>query len=316
MSPLKTLKFLPTLALLCAAQTATTQELNEVSAESNALSDKFLKPGAEQIAIDEDRRARMTVSVNIIDSGPYDFIIDTAAQRTILSKEIAGKLDLELEDQVNVVALAGNTVVQTVYVPELKLGRQSYNGLVSPTFRANNLGADGVLGLDSLQGQRILFDFVGRTISVEDTSKKFNRSSLREIVVTARRRSGQLIFTRATIQGIRVNVIIDTGGELSIGNKALQRRLRLRDSALKQIDLIDVMGRTVPADYGIAKDLKIGRAQFGNIPIAFSDIEPFKALKLQNRPSLFLGMNALRNFDRMAIDFANRKIYFKLPKGA
>ena len=316
MSLMKTVRFLPALVLLCSAQSATTQELNDAVVVSNALPEKFLKPGADQIAIEEDKRSRMTVPVNIVDSGPYEFIIDTAAQRTILSTEVAGKLDLDLEERVNVIALAGNTTVQTVYVPELTLGRQSYNGLISPTFRSNNLGADGVLGLDSLQGQRILFDFVGRTISVEDTRKKIRRSSAREIVVTAKRRSGQLIFTRATIQGIKVNVIIDTGGELSIGNKALQKRLRLRNSALRQIDLIDVTGRTVAADYGVAKDLQIGRARFGNVPIAFSDIEPFRALKLQKRPSLFLGMNALRSFDRMAIDFANRKIYFKLPQGA
>ena len=198
---MKTFKLLPVFALFCLAQPATTQELNDAVAVSNALPEKFLKPGADQIAIEEDKRSRMTVPVQIVDSGPYEFIIDTAAQRTILSKEVAGKLELELEEQVNVVALAGNTVVQTVFVPELTLGRQSYNGLVSPTFRAGNLGADGVLGLDSLQGQRILFDFVGQTISVEDTRKKIRRSSAREIVVTAKRRSGQLIFTRATIEG-------------------------------------------------------------------------------------------------------------------
>ena len=74
--------------------------------------------------------------------------------------------------------------------------------------------------------------------------------------------------------------------------------------------------RSVPADYGIAEDLHIGRARFGVIPVAFADIEPFQALNLKDKPAMFLGMNALRNFDRMAIDFANRKIYFLLPKGA
>jgi hypothetical protein len=31
---------------------------------------------------------------------------------------------------------------------------------------------------------------------------------------------------------------------------------------------------------------------------------------------LFLGMDALRKFDRVAIDFANRKIYFLIPEEA
>ncbi|MEP3225239.1 MAG: aspartyl protease family protein [Parasphingorhabdus sp.] len=316
------------LALLGAAQAAQpTAPLTESTAAvpeiiepeailADRLPDQFIQPDAEQIAIAEDRKARMTVPVNIEGSGPFDFIIDTAAQRTILSKEIAGQLTLELEEEVNIIALAGTTVVQTVYVPELQLGQRSYGGIIAPTFRSNNIGADGVLGLDSLQGQRILFDFIDSSISVEDTAKKRKARSRREIVVTARRRSGQLIFTNAEISGIKVSVIIDTGGELSIGNKALQRRLRMKASALQKINLIDVTGRSIAADYGVASELHIGRARFGVIPIAFADIAPFEALNLGNKPALFLGMDALRKFDRMAIDFANRKIYFLLPKGA
>ena len=283
---------------------------------ADALPEQFLNPDSEQIAIAEDRVERMTVSVSIAHGGPYEFIIDTASQRTILSEEIAGALALDLEDEVRIVALAGTTNVQTVYVPSLTLGKRSYDSLISPTFRAANIGADGVLGLDSLQGQRILFDFVERNISVEDTSEKLRSRSLREIVVTARRRSGQLIFTNATIGGVKTSVIIDTGGELSIGNKALQKRLRLKSSALEQTNLVDVTGRSIAADYGIAEELLIGRARFGIIPIAFADIAPFKALKLDKKPALFLGMDALRQFDRLAIDFANRKIYFLLPEGA
>jgi predicted aspartyl protease len=283
---------------------------------ADTLPDQFIQPDAEQIAIAKDRLERMTVSVRIENGGPYEFIIDTASQRTILSKEIAGALALDLEDEVTIVALAGSTVVQTVFVPSLTLGKRSYDSLISPIFGSANIGADGVLGLDSLQGQRILFDFLARNISVEDTGEKLKSRSFREIVVTARRRSGQLIFTNATIAGIRTSVIIDTGGELSIGNKALQRRLRLKSSAMQQIGLVDVTGRSLQADYGIAEELLIGRARFGVIPIAFADIAPFRALKLEKKPALFLGMDALRKFDRVAIDFANRKIYFLIPKEA
>ncbi|MEH6714848.1 aspartyl protease family protein [Parasphingorhabdus flavimaris] len=282
---------------------------------ADAMPEQFLDPDAEQIAIAQDQVERMTVAVSIAEGGPYDFIIDTGSQRTILSREVAGALALDLEDEVKIVSLAGTTVVQTVYVPSLTLGKRSYDSLVSPIFRSANLGADGVLGLDSLQGQRILFDFAAKEISVGDTGEKLRSRSLREIVVTARRRSGQLIFTNATIAGVRTSVIIDTGGELSIGNKALQRRLRLKSSALQQTSLLDVTGRSVAADYGVAEELLIGRARFGVIPIAFADIAPFKALKLDKKPALFLGMDALRKFDRVAIDFANRTIYFLLPEG-
>jgi hypothetical protein len=308
----------PVCASLFAAQIAPSVPVEpETEATiADSLPDQFLQPDAEQIAIAQDRLERMTVLVRIDKGGPYEFIIDTASQRTILSTEIAGALALDIEDEVTIVALAGSTVVQTVFVPSLTLGKRSYESLISPTFRAANIGADGVLGLDSLQGQRILFDFVARHISVEDTSEPLKSRSRREIVVTARRRSGQLIFTNATIAGVQTSVIIDTGGQLSIGNKALQRRLRLKSSAMAQTSLVDITGRSVKADYGVAEELLIGRARFGIIPIAFADIAPFKALKLDKKPALFLGMDALRKFDRVAIDFANRKIYFLIPEEA
>ena len=308
----------PVCASLLAAQLAASVpvEPETEAAIADRLPDEFIKADAEQIEIAKDRLERMTVSVRIDQGGPYAFIIDTASQRTILSKEIAGALALDIEDEVTIVALAGSTVVQTVFVPSLTLGKRSYDGLISPIFRSANIGADGVLGLDSLQGQRILFDFLGRNISVQDTSEPLKSRSFREIVVTARRRSGQLIFTNATIAGVKTSIIIDTGGELSIGNKALQKRLRLKSSAMTQMDLVDVTGRSVPADYGIAEELLIGRARFGIIPIAFADIAPFKALRLDRTPALFLGMDALRQFDRVAIDFANRKIYFLIPEDA
>lgn len=309
---------LPACASLFAAQLAASIPVAPETEATIAdrLPDQFIQPDAERIAIAKDRLERMTVSVRIDQGGPFEFIIDTASQRTLLSREIAGALALDIEDEVTVVALAGSTVVQTVFVPSLTLGRRSYDGLVTPTFRSAHIGADGVLGLDSLQGQRILFDFLGGNISVEDTSEPLKSRSLREIVVTARRRSGQLIFTNATIAGVKTSVIIDTGGELSIGNKALQRRLRLKSSAMVQMNLVDITGRSVEADYGIAEELLISRARFGLIPIAFADIAPFKALQLDKKPALFLGMDALRKFDRVAIDFANRKIYFLLPKDA
>jgi hypothetical protein len=137
-----------------------------------------------------------------------------------------------------------------------------------------------------------------------------------EIVVSARRRSGQLIFAEATLADIPVNVIIDTGGQLSIGNRALQRKLGLSDARLILTNLVDVTGRSTQAFVGRVDDLRIRKARFRHLPIAFADIPPFRALNLHRKPTLFLGMDALRQFDRVAIDFANRKLYFRLPEGA
>ncbi len=64
------------------------------------------------------------------------------------------------------------------------------------------MGADGILGLDSLRSQRVLFDFSKQTLTVvpADTHVKEDKDT---IVVTARVRNGRLILTQATPRDVR-----------------------------------------------------------------------------------------------------------------
>ena len=51
------------------------------------------------------------------------------------------------------------------------------------------------------------------------------------------------------------------------------------------------------------------------VPIGYADSPVFAQLGLDDRPALILGMRSLRAFDRVAIDFADRRILFDLPDG-
>ena len=44
-----------------------------------------------------------------------------------------------------------------------------------------------------------------------------------------------------------------------------------------------------------------------NLAIVFTDAHTFKQLNLDASPALLLGMNAMRAFKKVSIDFANRK---------
>ncbi len=261
-----------------------------------------------------DRQKRMTVPVNIDGNGPYKFMIDTGSERTVVTRQLADQLQLEFAARALLMGIAGSRVVDTVYVPELEIGTRNYGEVVAPLLEQANIGAEGILGLDGLQRQRVLFDFAGKKIEIEDVGKaKLNRSY--EIVIRAQRRDGQLILTDAEIDGIRVNVVIDTGAQMNIGNRALQKKLYGKKAKGIGVEssLKSVTGQTIIADTGIVRDFRIGRAQFNAIPIAFADAPPFETLGLDEKPAIFLGMMTLRNFDRMAIDFNKRRVYFDVP---
>ncbi|OAO04119.1 hypothetical protein A8B75_08710 [Sphingomonadales bacterium EhC05] len=275
------------------------------------------RPEGEIVAIEEDHTQRMTVDVSIEGKGPFSFVIDTGAERTVVSRKLADRLELEDEEPAELVSIAGNSVVDMVYVPSLTLGQKSYGGLISPVLSARHIGADGILGLDGLQDQRILFDFFANEITIEDASQSRPRSSDREIVVVAKRRSGQLIFTDATISGVKVNVIVDTGAQISIANPVLQRRLLKRAKELGEDNmLIAVTGDTLGVEFGRARDFRIGKARFASLSVAFADAPPFKRLGMDKKPTLLLGMDILRKFDQVAIDFPKRTIHFVTPKNA
>lgn len=272
--------------------------------------------GADIVPIIVDPVYRMTVPVNIDGDGPYNFLIDTGSERTVISSALAGKLDLEFVERALLQSIAGNRIVDTAYIPDLALGKQNYGGLIAPLLEAEDIGAEGIVGLDGLQGQRILFDFRVNEIAIEDVAEVSNAGY--EIIVTGRRRSGQLILTNATISGVSVTVVIDTGAQTSIGNRALQSKLRSRKAKglSEPTELTAVTGQKISADLGIAPDFRIGRARFSQIGIAFADSPTFKSLGLDKKPALFLGMSALRKFDRVAIDFKKRRVLFDVPNNA
>ena len=48
--------------------------------------------------------------------------------------------------------------------------------------------------------------------------------------------------------------------------------------------------------------------------MVFADAHTFRQLKLDRTPAVLLGMNALRGFDQVSIDFANRTLSLVLPE--
>lgn len=265
---------------------------------------------SELVEIGIDQHDRMTVPVHFAGKGPYLFLIDTGSQNTVLSRSLAMQLALVPSAKARLISLTSTEMVDTVALDQVGLGRRTYNGLIAPLLERRNLGADGILGLDSLQGQRVLMDFRKR-VMVVDESKALGGNRGFEIVVTARKRHGQLIMTDAKIDGIRTDVVIDTGAESSIGNLALGKALT-RQAKAKAI-IQSVTGHTVEANVSVGRMLAIQNAELRNVGIAYTDSPAFRALGLDKRPAILLGMRELRAFDRVAIDFETRKVLFDVP---
>jgi len=177
------------------------------------------------------------------------------------------------------------------------------------------MGADGILGTDSLRSQRVLFDFKAQTVSLIPASEKLLPEERGTIVVQGRRKNGRLILTRATAEGVPLELVVDTGAQISMGNEAL-RRVLVRSGRLRSLgkaEMTSVTGETFVGEQLVVADLKVGDVEMRGLPIIFGDAHAFKPLGLANRPALLLGMNAISGFDKVSIDFQRKRLRLLLP---
>ena len=172
---------------LLAAAAAVTASLTGAAAQLPA--DSAAEP--EILELDTERWRRMTVPVTIQEQGPFRFLIDTGAQATVLSRNLADQLELGDPEAATLVGMASRVPTETVGVENFTLGSRSFYIQSAPLVDEIHLGsADGILGLDSLQNQRVLLDFEEETMTVADAEQLGGNRGF-EIVVKARRRLGQ-----------------------------------------------------------------------------------------------------------------------------
>ena len=292
------------LAALAAAGATATIEPGEPTATSDA----------EVLKMQRERFERMTVPVTIKGEGPFRFMIDTGAQATVLSIHLADRLELTERRTATLVGMASRRAVETTEIPEFGIGRRTLTIMTAPLVESGNIGgADGILGLDGLQGQRVLLDFVKQRMLVADADELGGNRGY-EIIVRAQRSLGQLIIADALVNDVKTAVIIDTGAQASVGNMALLERLR-RSRASGENTMTDINGQDLTGQVRICERLSIGEMNLTDIPILFVDTPPFDALGFADRPALILGMNELKLFRRVAIDFNKRQVLFDLPRG-
>ena len=293
------------------AQTATTH-LDTVSGAGPV--DKTTQ--TEDVKFQTEGYDRMTVPVLLSGTGPYRFLVDTGADRTAISRDIASRLGLKIGEKASLHSVAGVTRVRTATVPNLQLTRKPVRIVDAPLLETVNMGADGILGVDSLRSERVMFDFDAQTMSIVPAATADFHDERGTIVVTARRRNGRLVLTEARANDRPLTIVLDTGAQISVGNAALRRQLEA-DNAIEaehQVQLDSVTGEKLLGDIIFVRELEIGDVRMTNLAVVFAAAETFKQLKLENRPAMLLGMNAIRAFKKVSIDFANRKLRVVVPE--
>ncbi|WP_439567225.1 retroviral-like aspartic protease family protein [Sphingopyxis sp.] len=302
-----------------AAQTPSPTAADAIDALVEPATTSEIVPFIQPFDLDATRR--MSVKVMVGGKGPFAFLVDTGAERTVIARELALRLGLAEGAKLKLATIGGSATVPSFRVAALQMSNLHLASVEAPAFHGRHIGAAGLIGVDMLEQRRLLIDFRKETMQIMETRRRAP-SLIKDddaIVVTARNSAGRLILSDARLHGKRIDVIVDTGAQTSIGNIALQKMVadrRANRLPFVATELSAVSGEAVPAMRTAIKRIVINGMDINDLPVSFADSQAFRVLGLHEQPALLLGMDSLSLFDRVEIDFPNRRVVFDLPDGA
>jgi hypothetical protein len=265
-----------------------------------------------------DAASHLMVDVHINGNGPYHFIVDTGADRSILASEVAVELGLSSGEKVMLKGVVRAVLTETVSIRTMKFGSITKRHLTVPTLSRSLLDADGYLGLDFLDGHRVTFDFRNHLLQVSEPRTRFSANWVREneARIRASGSSGHLQALDCMVDDTPATAFIDSGAEVSAANDPLLAALARRNPSLGEmgsINLIDITGGKILGKVVMVKKIRLTAALiFSDCPLVIADFLVFDVWGLRQRPALLIGMNLLRQFGRVSIDYGLQELRFDL----
>lgn len=267
------------------------------------------------VELSSDPYRRPVVSVTINGEGPFDFILDTGANRTSIAPRLAERLRLTADHRREIDGVTGPAVVDVVILDRLDAGALQLRDLAAPVVNQNMLGnAYGLLGVDALAGMRVAFDFNADTVEIGESGAALpserSGGSRSGGSRSARLLSSGLAQTTMRVADMDVVAIIDTGADATLGNTALRGAIGAqRWRAWRRFDA-DILGAgeaVVRGEVAVMRNLQLGQTRFLRAPVVVADLHVFDVLSMST-PALVLGMDILEHAETLVIDYGTGEV--------
>jgi predicted aspartyl protease len=163
----------------------------------------------------------------------------------------------------------------------------------------------------------VTFDFKNHTLEVSKPRSRFSAILVRqnEVRIRTTGSSGHLRAVNCLVDGIAATAFIDTGAEISAGNASLLAALSGRRPARREVDtvpLTDITGGEILGNVTMVDKIQLMEVAFTHCPLVIADFQIFKVWGLTRQPALLIGMNFLRQFSRVSIDYGLKELRFDL----
>jgi hypothetical protein len=177
-------------------------------------------------------------------------------------------------------------------------------------------GEQGLLGVDGMAGRLLHIDFTKHCVAIYESAAHMPMQGWRS--APALMRFGSLLMVPAEIMGVHVNVLIDTGSDISLANQKF--RDAMRGVAARTIEYHNghafTFGRPIVLEQSVwTPTLRLGHAVVDGVKAYVGDFHVFDFWGLQDEPTMLIGMDVLASSREMAIDYEHGVVYFRKRPG-
>jgi predicted aspartyl protease len=251
-----------------------------------------------------DRIGRIWAPVTIDGKGPLRLVLDTGASRSALTPTALAKLGMQpdLDRTVLLRGTTGSARVPTVRVGEVEIGDMLAERQTMVVVDDAFGGADGVLATTALRDR------------IEIARSSGQRAPAGFTTLPMKLLDRHVPWVDATVGGVRVKAVIDTGAERTIGNLALRDALLAKRREVDPQDegVIGVTGDIQDGRSVAAPPIQLDRIMVRRARVNFVDLHIFGRWRLRDEPAMLLGMDVIGVLDTVIIDYRRRELQLKL----
>ena len=214
----------------------------------------------------------VVVPVRVNGEGPFDFLLDTGTNSTLMTPQLASRIHLRSIDRIPLITLSGTEMLPRGVLDSLTLGNESIKHLEVifddlQGVRAANSKICGVLGQNFLSHFNYLINYSERYVEFDENNEMEKRYA--GTPLKFEQDEGKMIVTSQTTAPVKetLRLVLDSGASHLVIFPPASGRLRIepehRDSFLITTN---AMGNLVKQ--GWLHDLSVGSERVTNLPVA------------------------------------------------
>jgi hypothetical protein len=271
---------------------------------------------------------RFLTAVTIDGQGPFSFVIDSAASRTLLYEHARARLGLVRAQADDLTVYGLNSVAKAMPVKPgvVTVAGEQIAGMtlgVLPDNAREEAGVDGVLGIDVLARYFVVLDrsTMRLTLLAPDSAAAAPYRNWSATALTPRAVKNAPVnfwYVQGMFENWHFTSLFDLGAGFSLINWAAAEKLGLHQATIPKLQpppafLRDMLGTDEPVMKIVGVNIALDRLSWDKQAVVVANSDVFSRFNLDGQPAAILGAGLLQN-NSLAIDFANHRLYIGPPE--